>query len=296
MTGENMRSAADDLSGGTSQGIGSYFFSKLARSHEESGVRYRAPLSVALLSVAFQECPLWFGSPAKVFLYGEPILGLLTAGLFLTALLAASALTSRLAIAIFIAIAVVAILPDWLLLANHTYLALWTIPVAVLFREWWTSELYAFYLRMTIGIVMLAAFSAKILAGTYVDGSYIAYLSANGALTERTFSLLCDSSSPDPCIYYQAVSIFILAWQFAVGILLLLGLNSLIFLAVEIGFLLGAGVYADEMNFQILNISLLCIVFRFGMPLWLIAVSVTLLLVDLFGISNLIQIVLHYVA
>jgi hypothetical protein len=270
--------------------------SKISRMYEESGARFRAPLSLALLSVAFQEYPSWLRSSVKVFMYDRLVLDLLGAGLVLAALLAVWARTSRLAIAIFIVIAAISILPDWMAIANHTYLALWSIPVAILFREWWRSDLYAFYLRLTIGIVMLAAFSQKILAGTYVDGSYIAWLSINGSPTERLFSFLCDNASPDPCVYYRAISIFILAWQLCVGILLLLGLNSLVFLAIEVGFLLGAGVYADEMNFQILNIALLCIIFRYGMPLWLLAVCIALLVMDLYGISYFVGMVVNRAA
>ena len=270
--------------------------SKISRMYEESGARFRAPLSLALLSVAFQEYPSWLRSSVKVFMYDRLVLDLLGAGLVLAALLAVWARTSRLAIAIFIVIAAISILPDWMAIANHTYLALWSIPVAILFREWWRSDLYAFYLRLTIGIVMLAAFSQKILAGTYVDGSYIAWLSSNGSPTEQLFSFLCDRASPDPCVYYRAISIFILAWQLCVGILLLLGLNSLVFLAIEVGFLLGAGVYADEMNFQILNIALLCIIFRYGMPLWLLAVSIALLVMDLYGISYFVGMVVNHAA
>jgi hypothetical protein len=269
-------------------------FSRLSRAYDESGVRYRAPLAIALLSVAFQEHPTWIKSAVKLALYGPPIIHLLGAGIVLCALLAASARTSRLAVAIFIAIAVFVMLPDWSGLANHSYLALWTIPVAVLFREWWKSDLYSFYLRATLGIVMIAAFAQKVVAGTYLDGSYIAWLSAYGTTTERMFSFLCSGDSTTPCVFNQAVGIFILAWQLVVGILLLLGLNSLVFLAIEIGFLLGAGIFADEMNFQVLNIALLCVVFRFGMPMWLAALSVALLIIDRFGISNLVNVALGH--
>jgi hypothetical protein len=293
MPGENMRSTADNLSGGASQETGIYF-SRLSKTYEESGVRYRAALAVAILSVAFEEYPLWITSSVKVFLYNRPILDLLGAGLLLCSLLTIPALTSRWAIAFFIAIAMIGILPDWSGIANHVYLALWCIPVAVLFREWWKSDLYALYLRITLGIVMLAAFAQKILAGTYVDGSFVDFLSERGAMTERLFSFLCSGDWTVPCAYHQMISIFILAWQLVVGILLLAGLNSLVFLAIEIGFLLGAGIYADEMNFQVLNIALLCIVFRFGMPLWLLALSVALLVVDRYGISNLVPIVLNH--
>jgi hypothetical protein len=287
--------AADGPSAGISQESDN-FHSKLSRIYEESGVRYRAPLAVAILSVAFQEVPAWARQALKAYMYGEKTLALLSIGLVLSSVLAFFASTTRLAVAIFIAITVIAILPDWQQIANHTYLALWSIPVAVLFKESWTSDLYAFYLRMTLGIVMIAAFGQKILAGTYVDGSFIAYLSMMGASSERMFSLFCDTTSSDPCIVYRLASWFILAWQLAVGVLLILGLNSLVFLGIEIGFLLGAGVYADEMNFQVLNIALLCIVFRFGMPLWLLALSVALLVFDRYGVSALIDFVLNHAA
>jgi len=271
------------------------FFPRLWRAYDESGVRDRAPLAIAIVSVLFQQFPQWVQSADKVALYGPLPLELFAVGILVSAVLAASARTSRVAVAIFIAPAVFVILPGWTAIANHTWLALWTIPVAVLFREWWKSDLYSFYLRATLGIVMIAAFSQKILAGTYLNGFYIGYLGAAGATTERMFSFLCSGDPTGPCVFNQMIGIFILAWQLIVGVLLLLGLNSLIFLAIEIGFLLGAGVFADEMNFQVLNIALLCIVFRFGMPLWLAALSIALLVIHLFSISALVDLVLSHV-
>jgi hypothetical protein len=50
--------AADHPSDRMSQRADLYF-SKLSKLYEQSGVRYRAPLAIALLSVAFQEYPLW---------------------------------------------------------------------------------------------------------------------------------------------------------------------------------------------------------------------------------------------
>ena len=52
---------------------------------------------------------------------------------------------------------------------------------------------------------------------------------------------------------------------------------------------LGAGLFADEMNFQVLNIALLCIVFRVGMPIWLLGTCLALLVIDVFTISYLIE-------
>ena len=132
---------------------------------------------------------------------------------------------------------------------------------------------------------MFAAFAQKLLAGTYIDGSYLYFLSSHGSLTERMFSFACDSTSGVPCTYVKIVSNFILLWQLAVGVLLLWGIRSIVFLAIEIGFLLGAGLYADEMNSQVLNIALLCIVFRVGMPVWLLGTCMTLLFIDVFTIS-----------
>src|SRR5262245_28363686 len=96
----------DHASDGLSEKTGSYF-SMLSRTYDESGVRYRAPLSFAIASVAFQQYPQWIGSTIKVALYGLANLNLLAAGILLCGLLAASARTSRVAVAIFIVIAVV---------------------------------------------------------------------------------------------------------------------------------------------------------------------------------------------
>lgn len=285
---------ADQTSEPMSEGAQSYI-SRLSRLYDASEVRSRAPLSIAIVSVIFQEYPQWTQSAVKSALYGPLLLDFFAAGIVICALLAAWARTSRWAVAMFVVIAIIAIVPDWTFIANHTWLALWTIPVAVLFREWWKSDLYSFYLRATLGIIMIAAFAQKILAGTYLDGSYIAWLSANGATTERMFSIFCSGDPAHPCVVYHMVGIFILGWQLTVGILLLLGLNSLIFLAVEVGFLLGAGVFADEMNFQILNIALLCIVFRFGMPIWLGVLSIVLLVIDVYTISGLVDAVFAHV-
>src|SRR5262249_6876443 len=147
------------------------YFSKFSRTYEQSGVRYRAPLAIAIVSVAFQELPQWLSSEIKLALYGPVIINLMVAAILVCGLLAASVRSSRVGVAVFTAIAVVEIVPDWNIAANHVYLAVWTIPVALLFREWWKSDLYSLYLRTTLGIVMIAAFSQKILAGTYLDGS-----------------------------------------------------------------------------------------------------------------------------
>jgi hypothetical protein len=256
-------------------------------------LKYRAPLFVAILSVAFQQYFYWrYQGDLGLFFHGYTLV--LFGLVVFSAFLSLSASTSRLAVVLFIAIAAIDLVPRWTMLSNHAFLALWSIPVAVLFKEWWKSDLYSLYLRVTLGIVMFAAVAQKLLAGTYIDGSSIYWLSGHGILTERMFSFACDNTSGDPCVFYMIVSIFILVWQLVVGILLLWGIRSIVFLAIEIGFLLGAGLFADEMNFQVLNIALLCLIFRVGMPLWLLATCIDLLFIDLYEISYLLNLLVQY--
>jgi hypothetical protein len=258
-------------------------------------MKERAPLFIAILSVAFQQQSFW-RSPENAEAFFQGYYLVLFGLVVFSAVFSIFASTSRLAIALFIAIAVIDFAPRWTSLANHTFLALWTIPFAVLFKEWWRSEPYSRYLRITIGIVMFAAVAQKLIAGTYIDGSYIYWMSKTGSLTERMFSFACDTTAALPCIYIKFVSNFILLWQFTVGVLLIWGVRSKVFLTIEIGFLLGAGLFADEMNFQVLNIALLCLVFRVGMPMWLLVTCVTLLIVDVYSIEYLLKTLVQHVA
>ena len=77
---------------------------------------------------------------------------------------------------------------------------------------------------------------------------------------------------------------------FVVGALVaIFGFRSLLFLTIEVAFLIGAGIYADEMNFQTLNISLLCIAFGVGMRRDLFYLCIALLLIDTHGISEFVH-------
>src|SRR5262249_10322035 len=76
------------------------WFSRLSRLYDESGVRDRAPLTIAIVSVAFEQYPPWI-RPER------PALDLWGVAILLCGVLAAVAQTSRIAVAIFIAIAVI---------------------------------------------------------------------------------------------------------------------------------------------------------------------------------------------
>jgi uncharacterized membrane protein YphA (DoxX/SURF4 family) len=177
----------------------------------------------------------------------------------------------------------------WIYQANHGWLAMWLIAPAALFHNWWDNERYLWYTRVTLGIVMIAAGIQKIVTNTYIDGSYITYLSYNGSASEQLFRFICDNTAVmQPCIAHMSIGIFIVIWQFLVGILLIFGVAGLWVLLIEIAFLLGAGFYADEMNFQTLNIAMLTIALRYGMPYWLLATCIGLLIIDTIGVSKII--------
>lgn len=198
--------------------------------------------------------------------------------------------TSRWAVLGFMLLLVPAIMESWYSYANHSWLAVWCIPVAALFAKWWESEDFQYYLRATLGVVMLAAAAQKLLAGTYLDGSYISFLSYYGSETENMFRFVCSADAEQySCGMHKFIGTFIVAWQILVGILLLCGFRNLIFLVIEIAFLIGAGLYADEMNFQTLNISLLCIAFGVGMRKDLFYLCIALLFIDLHGISEFVR-------
>lgn len=177
----------------------------------------------------------------------------------------------------------------WSTYANHGWLAIWLILPACFVKQWWKSEEYFQYIRISFGFVMLAACAQKLLAGTYLDGSYISYLSYYGSKTEQMFSFFCDKSKAieAPCLGHQLIGIFIVVWQAIVGILLIIGVRHISVLFVEIAFLIGAGVYADELNFQALNIAFLCIAFGYGMSFPLILVGVIMIWLDIYSLGGI---------
>ena len=249
----------------------------------------RLALMTAMLSVFFEKA-------ANLFKYSgnlQTMPTILVVGMFVSLLFVLTEKYWRIAVLLFCLFLLPAVVENWATYANHGWLAVWTIPAALLFTKFWREPHYANYLRYTLGIIMLAACAQKILAGTYLDGSYIAYLSYFGGTTENMFRFLCSEQTlQTPCGWHRFLGTFIVLWQFGVGILLLAGVRSFTFLMIEIGFLLGAGLYADEMNFQVLNISLLCLAFGVGMSYRLFFVCVALLLIDLHGIGEFIGYVL----
>ncbi|MEM7178581.1 MAG: hypothetical protein AAF503_12855 [Pseudomonadota bacterium] len=256
-------------------------------SEDQHGFYMRLGFSIAILSVVFEKV-LDLGINLQTERYA---LVATTIGFLLAAPMVLFARTSWAGIVLFAISILVFVFDKWAAYHNHGWLSVWCLPVAALFgAAWWKSELYHWYLRVTLGVVMVAAFAQKLLAGTYLDGSFITYLSSHGTLTEQMFGFLCGPGPYEaPCVAHQALGTFIAFWQLGVGILLIAGVRSLIFLFIEIAFLLGAGLYADEMNFQVLNIAILSIAFNYGMRPWLCGVCVALLIIDAYSIEGLLR-------
>lgn len=191
---------------------------------------------------------------------------------------------SRAGVIVFV-VASIPYLPKFFSLANHQILAFYCILPAALFKNWVTSVAYANYMRITFGMVMLAACAQKLVAGTYVDGSYLYHLISSGKTTAQWFGFICSTDPGARCVPIVVASNVILIWQAIVGVFLIIGWKNIGVLIVEIGFLLGAGVFADEFNFQVLNIALLTIVFRVGVPIAGAIPLIAITIADLWGLG-----------
>ncbi len=176
---------------------------------------------------------------------------------------------------------------SWYSAANHTYLAVWALVPVIFSSNWWKDVVYTTYIRLTIAMVMIVAALQKVISGTFHDGLYISWLSNNGSSTERVFNFLCQPN--EICYWYVLLAWAAILWQFIVGVFLLFGWKNWFVLFLEFSFLLFVGFYADEMNFQVLNIALLCMAFRFGMKYWMVLICISLLILDLFSISRIID-------
>ena len=243
-------------------------------------------LWTALLSVLFQHAGSSLG---PVFLHQ---ISLPVIPIFMISLLGLYAIQEyrKFATVCFVGVMIFLALINWPSEANHSWFALWAIAPSLLFSQWWNEESYLKYLRLSVGALMIAAGVQKVVSGVYIDGSYITYLSHFGSTTEHLFAFLCNADDPlSPCVAHVFLGVFITLWQFVVGLLLVLGFKNWWILFIEVAFLLGAGLYADEMNFQVLNISILCIAFGYGMPIWLSITCILLLIIDVFSIGFFIE-------
>ena len=256
------------------------------RGEEDRAAWLRLAMALAILSVAI----ISLHDTMMNLHTGRLHLVAATAGIAVAAALALGERTSQAGLVLFSVSIGVYVADKWALYHNHGWLAVWSLGPAMIFgARWWESADFRWYLRMTLGVVMLGAAAQKLIAGTYLDGSFIGYMSLHGSETEWLFGFLCGPTlAESSCLAHAALGTFLVLWQIAVGALLLAGVTNRWFLFVEIAFLLGAGVYADEMNFQALNIALFCIAFGYGTPPKLAGLVIALLVLDMVKISNMV--------
>lgn len=245
----------------------------------------RIAMAIVFASIAFE------GEQKNIIEFAtSPVTptSLIKFGVFLPVMLAACLTLFPRFMRVAVILVIVVHLPDifrFFGLANHTILAFWCVVPAVLFQDWSQSKSYANYLRITFGMVMIVACLQKVIAGTYINGAYLQFLVSEGKTTAQWWGFVCPGGIEKSCAGIVAASNVILVWQFIVGVFLIIGWKNIIVLIIEIGFLLGAGVFADEFNFQVLNIALLTIVFRTGVSPLFGVVLFAIIIGDIWGVG-----------
>ena len=242
----------------------------------------KSALWIAMLSVLFERYETFIGYVMSGEYFISTTIGLMGVAL----LLFFHSKLHRTALVLFAICLLILSAEGWPSQANHSWLAVWIIAPTAILSQWWSYSHYQRYVRVTMGIVMIAAGMQKLVTHTYFDGSYITYLSNYGSISEQMFGFLCTPST-ESCLWHAGIGSFLVVWQFVVGLLLITGQAGLMVLVIEISFLLGAGVFANEMNFQVLAISSLMIGFGYGMARWLAVVCVCFLIIDVISIGNI---------
>ena len=188
----------------------------------------------------------------------------------------------------FIAIAY-PILVDFRSTANHSFLALYLLAPLALFPSNIGSETFSSYVRRSLGIVMIAAATQKLISGNFLNGHFLKYLASGGAINEMPLSFLCFGQSTIECDALVYISILSVVWQYAIGILLLINCTHILAFLAELIFVLGVGFVTDEMNFQAINVAALIIAFRVKAPPIAFIGIAALLTIDFFGIESTLE-------
>lgn len=170
--------------------------------------------------------------------------------------------------------------------ANHSFFALYLLAPIAFFSSQTTSETYSDYVRISLGIVMIAAATQKLISGNFLNGHFLKYIALGGAPNEMPLSMFCFGQSIIDCDALVYMSILSVVWQYAIGFLLLINCRHILAFLSELIFVLGVGFATDEMNFQAINVSALIIAFRIKAPPIAFLGITTLLIVDIFGIEQ----------
>lgn len=128
-----------DMVGELSEGSHSALFPRDSRDASKDSISFRLPLAIAMLSVVFEHWQQYDWNSIEVD-WADLTTGVVICSAVLLCLFSK---WSRFAVVLFTATAAFEFLPQWMVLHNHGWLALWTIPMAIIFRQWWRSELFS---------------------------------------------------------------------------------------------------------------------------------------------------------
>ena len=178
---------------------------------------------------------------------------------------------------------------NWQSVANHIWLLIWIFAGLIFLNSGGKTKLVRDYVRLTLGLVMFSAAIQKVVSGTYIDGSFLAYLTQYGSYTEAYFgNIICKDLDPYKCTNLSIIGTSVIIWQIVIALLLFFNVMNRWVAILEVLFLVSVGVYADELNFQIINIALFCIAFGFKLNLIQFLSLIFIVLVDVVTLHGVI--------
>lgn len=176
--------------------------------------------------------------------------------------------------------------------ANHAFLCLWLLIPLAIFPSQISNPRYSDYVRMTLGIVMTVAAIQKIISGNYLNGVYFKHLSTSIKPGAEILEFLCFGQELANCHTLTYLSIFVVAWQFIIGLCLLFNFRYKAIIWMEIFFVLGVGAITDEMNFQAINVTALMLAFHIRLTPLIFTGIMGLLLIDWIQIHEMLEVIL----
>jgi len=173
--------------------------------------------------------------------------------------------------------------------ANHSILPILILLPLAFFPNKASSQAYSEYVGKMFGIVMIVAATQKLISGNYLNGHFLKFLASLGDLNRSMLSATCLGEPLATCDPLTFLSILAVAWQYMIGILLLINCRHILALIAELIFCIVLGIVTNEMNFQTLNVAALLIIFRIrAYPIIFVILS-AFLIIDLISINTIFE-------
>lgn len=174
--------------------------------------------------------------------------------------------------------------------ANHSILSILILLPLAFFPGKTSSQTYSEYVGKMFGIVMIVAATQKLISGNYLNGHFLKHLTTSIDLNRSMLSVSCFGEPLATCDPLIFLSILAIAWQYMIGILLLINCRHILAFIAEVMFCLGLGIITNEMNFQTLSIASLLIAFRIrAYPIIFVILS-AFLIIDLISMNRIFEV------